>query len=110
MRRIIAALLMMILLFSAVFAQAEDGENEVIVHEVNLEEGSPEEEAEPEGETEPEASPEENGPAGDFLLGVVPEPSEITPAYRSEEHPGHGEGCFWCTPMSLKTRTPSGRC
>ena len=106
MRRIIAALLMMILLVSAVFAQAEDGEEEVIVHEVELEEESPEEEAEPEGEpeteTEPEASTEENGPAGDFLLGVEPEPSEITPAYRSEEHPGHGEGCFWCTPMNLE--------
>ena len=34
MRRIIAALLMMILLVSAVFAQAEDGEEEVIVHEL----------------------------------------------------------------------------
>ena len=39
--------------------------------------------------------------AEDFLLGVAPEPSEITPAYRSEEHPEH-EGCYWCTPMSLE--------
>ena len=36
----------------------------------------------------------------DFLLGVWPEASEITPAYRSGEHPGH-ENCFWCTPMDL---------
>jgi len=40
--------------------------------------------------------------ADDFLLGVEPEPSEITPAFRSEEHPEHGEGCFWCTPMNLE--------
>ena len=40
-------------------------------------------------------------PAEDFLLGVEPEPSGITPAYRSAEHPGH-EGCYWCTPMDLE--------
>ena len=98
MRRIIAALLMMFFLFPAAFAQAEDGEEDVVVHEVELEEESPEEAA----EGEPEAAPEKNEPAGDFLLGVEPEPSEITPAYRSQEHPDHGEGCFWCTPMNLE--------
>ena len=41
-------------------------------------------------------------PAEDFRLGVEPEPSDITPAYRSafvpeEEH----EHCYWCTPMDL---------
>ena len=36
----------------------------------------------------------------DFLMGVWPEASEITPAFRSEEHPGH-ENCYWCTPMDL---------
>ena len=61
MRRIIAALLMMILAFSAASVQAED-----------------------------------------FLLGVEPEPSDITPAYRSAETPPEGhEGCYWCTPMDL---------
>ena len=38
---------------------------------------------------------------GDFLLGVVPEASSITPADRSEyTWEGH-ENCYWCTPMSL---------
>lgn len=96
MRRIIAALLMMILLVSAAYAQAEDEEEPIIYDDVELEEESPEEDA------GPEAGPEENEPAGDFLLGVEPEPSLITPAYRSEEHPDHGEGCFWCTPMNLE--------
>ena len=61
MRRVISALLIMVFLFSAAAAQADD-----------------------------------------FLLGVEPEPSEITPAYRSTEtpQPAH-EGCFWCTPMDL---------
>ena len=36
----------------------------------------------------------------DFLLGVKPAPSDITPAYRSEYHPNH-ESCYWCTPMNL---------
>ena len=36
----------------------------------------------------------------DFLLGVEPEPSGITPALRSEEHPEHTD-CYWCTPMDL---------
>ncbi len=40
--------------------------------------------------------------ADDFLLGVAPEPSEITPAYRSEFHPDDHENCYWCTPMSLE--------
>ena len=40
-------------------------------------------------------------PAEDFLLGVEPEHTSITPAFRSEEHPEHGEGCYWCTPMDL---------
>ena len=40
--------------------------------------------------------------AEDFLLGVEPEPTDMTPAFRSdfapeEEH----EGCYWCTPMDL---------
>ena len=39
-------------------------------------------------------------PAEDFLLGVEPAATDITPAYRSEEHPEH-EGCYWCTPMDL---------
>ena len=39
-------------------------------------------------------------PAEDFLLGVEPEATSMTPAYRSEEHPEH-EGCYWCTPMDL---------
>ena len=61
MRRIIAALLLTVLLFSAAGAQAED-----------------------------------------FLLGVEPEPSEITPSLRSEEEDTvFEEGCYWCTPMDL---------
>ena len=36
----------------------------------------------------------------DFLLGVKPAPSDITPAYRSEYRPSH-ENCYWCTPMNL---------
>lgn len=39
--------------------------------------------------------------AEDFLLGVAPEKTEITPAFRSEYHPEH-EGCYWCTPMDLE--------
>ena len=38
--------------------------------------------------------------AEDFLLGVEPEQTDITPAYRSEYRPGH-ENCYWCTPMDL---------
>ena len=41
--------------------------------------------------------------AEDFLLGVAPEPSDITPAFRSTETPEEDhEGCYWCTPMSLE--------
>ncbi len=41
--------------------------------------------------------------AEDFLLGVEPEPSEITPAFRSREVPEKPhENCYWCTPMSLE--------
>ena len=40
--------------------------------------------------------------ADDFLLGVAPEPSEITPAYRSEYCPDNHENCYWCTPMNLE--------
>ena len=40
--------------------------------------------------------------AEDFLLGVEPEPSAITPSYRSEEEETEiHEGCYWCTPMDL---------
>ena len=39
-------------------------------------------------------------PAEDFLLGVEPEATSITPAYRSTEHPEH-DGCYWCTAMDL---------
>lgn len=61
MRRIIAALLLMVLLLSAAGAQAED-----------------------------------------FLLGVEPEPSNITPSYRSEEAEAEiHDACYWCTPMDL---------
>ena len=41
-----------------------------------------------------------NAPAEDFLLGVEPEGTEITPAFRSEYRPGH-EHCYWCTAMDL---------
>lgn len=37
----------------------------------------------------------------DFLLGVRPVSSPITPAYRSTYHPDH-ENCYWCTPMNLE--------
>ncbi len=39
--------------------------------------------------------------ADDFLLGVIPGDTKITPAYRSEFHPEGHENCYWCTPMSL---------
>ena len=62
MRRIIATLLWLMILFSTVCAAAED-----------------------------------------FLLGVVPEPSDITPSFRSEEEEAEiHENCYWCTPMSLE--------
>ncbi len=41
--------------------------------------------------------------AEDFLLGVEPEPSEITPSFRSkEEEMEIHEDCYWCTPMNLE--------
>ena len=40
--------------------------------------------------------------ADDFLLGVKPAVSDITPAFRSEYHPEGHENCYWCTPMSLE--------
>ena len=41
--------------------------------------------------------------AEDFLLGVEPEPSDITPAFRSENIPEEPhQGCYWCTPMNLE--------
>lgn len=41
--------------------------------------------------------------AEDFLLGVVPEPSDITPSFRSEEEENEiHDSCYWCTPMSLE--------
>nr|MCR5296900.1 hypothetical protein [Clostridiales bacterium] len=42
------------------------------------------------------------GEGEDFLMGVMPEPSEITPAYRSQDIPiTEHENCYWCTPMDL---------
>lgn len=44
--------------------------------------------------------------AEDFLLGVEPEPSAITPAYRSSVHPEpEHEDCYWCTPMDREFNT-----
>ena len=43
-----------------------------------------------------------SAPAEDFLLGVVPEPSSVTPSFRSEETMIEEEGCYWTTPMSLE--------
>ena len=61
MRKVLSILLMMVFLFSAAAAGAED-----------------------------------------FLLGVEPEPSAITPAYRSAVHPvTEHEDCYWCTTMDL---------
>ena len=43
-----------------------------------------------------------SAPAEDFLLGVVPEPSDITPSYRSEEpRDGEPDDTYWDTPMNL---------
>ncbi len=42
------------------------------------------------------------GEGEDFLMGVMPEPSDITPALRSQEVPiTEHENCYWCTPMDL---------
>lgn len=35
-----------------------------------------------------------------FRNNLIPVPSDITPAYRSENHPEH-ENCYWCTPMDI---------
>ena len=54
-------------------------------------------------ETDPlaPATPEEgNAPPADFLLGLAPAPTDLTPAARSEYRPEH-EHCYWCTPMDL---------
>ncbi len=37
----------------------------------------------------------------DFLLGVIPEMTDITPAFRSETPEEHAD-CYWCTPMDLE--------
>ena len=43
-----------------------------------------------------------SAPAEDFLLGVVPEPSDITPSFRSEEpRDGEPDDTYWDTPMNL---------
>ena len=43
-----------------------------------------------------------SAPAEDFLLGVVPEPSDITPSFRSEEpREGEPDDTYWDTPMNL---------
>ena len=61
------------------------------MEDILLEDETPEAEA-PAAEEPAEAEPEKTGPAGNDLPGVEPEPSDITPAYRSEEHPEHGDG------------------
>ena len=40
----------------------------------------------------------------DFLLGVEPDITDITPAHRSTETPEH-ENCYWCTPMDLESES-----
>ena len=100
MRRFIAALMLIILMFSAAGAPAEEFPEGGAPEEEILEEEVLEEEIQEE-EVQKKDVQEENVPPSDYLMGAEPEPSEITPAYRSEEHPGHGEGCFWCTPMDL---------
>ena len=40
----------------------------------------------------------------DFLLGVEPDITDITPAHRSAETPEH-ENCYWCTPMDLESES-----
>ena len=91
MRRFIAALILAVMVFSAADAPAEELPDEEILEEVL-----------PDSDAPAENWQYRVGEAADFLLGVVPEASEITPAYRSEEHREHGEGCFWCTPMDLE--------
>lgn len=92
MRRFIAALMFTVLLFSAVCVHAEDIEEETVIEEVLLDE------EEPDNET---AGKETR--AKSVHTAVWPEPSDITPAYRSTEVPEEKhEDCFWCTPMSLE--------
>ena len=103
MRRFIAVLIIAVLGLSAALAQAEDFPADLELEEVELEEESAEE---TDGtESAEEGAPEEAAqPAGDHLpVGLWPEPSGITPAYRSTETPAEAhEHCFWCTPMSLE--------
>ena len=40
----------------------------------------------------------------DFLLGVEPDITDITPAYRSAEAHEH-ENCYWCMPMDLENES-----
>jgi len=37
----------------------------------------------------------------DFLYGVKPAPTDITPSYRGVQKVEGHEGCFWCTPMNI---------
>ena len=39
--------------------------------------------------------------AEDFKLGVMPDRTDITPAFRSKYHPEH-QNCYWCTAMDLE--------
>lgn len=40
----------------------------------------------------------------DFLLGVSPDITDITPSHRSAEPQDH-EACYWCTPMDLESES-----
>ena len=93
MRRIIAALLTVAILFSAAWTLAEDGEEELLVEEeVLLDEAEPE-----------QVTAEKEDRPDIVYTSVRPEPSDITPAYRSTEAPEEEhEHCFWCTPMNLE--------
>lgn len=95
-------------LFSFAFAE-ETGELGFSVgddEEIDLTQGAwPEQKPEQNPDSEPEAEQvpdqvSETFPAQDFLLGVAPENTALTPACRSEYHPDH-DGCYWCTPMDL---------
>ena len=86
MRRFIAALTLMILMFTAAGAPAEEFPEGEAPEEEILEEEVLEEEIQEE-EVQKKDVQEENAQPSDYLMGAEPEPSEITPAYRSEEHP-----------------------
>ena len=101
MRRFIAALMMITVLFTAAAGLAEDEEEELLLEDIDFEEIELDQ-ASPDADEQTESEPEKKEPAGDYLMGVEPVPSVITPAYRSEEHQEHGDGCFWCTPMNLE--------